>query len=158
MMSQDVRTFDADVRMAERYKAVKALCWFAVVFFLVLWTMTLVPAIRLGYGTGFGDGHLITDRLKQPAGHGVWGHTVRFAAMMALDLGLVAAWSWLGRRLGDDLGPLPAPTSTPASDDWYVLDIPRITKVLMGVAILCVVVIVITAVVLFPLILIRYGW
>jgi hypothetical protein len=157
-MPQDVQTVDAEVRTAERYKAVKALCWFAVVFFLVLCTMTLVPAIRLGYGTGFGDGHLITDRLKPPTGHGVWGDTSRFVAMAALDLGLVAAWSWLGRRLGDDLGPPTQPAANPSSDEWYILDIPRITKVLMGVAILCVVAIVISAVVLFPLILIRYGW
>jgi len=141
--------------LARKRQAIIALSVFSGAFFAVGLGLTLLQALRYGYG--FSDGRLReADRIAVD-GTGMLGDSSIILLTLALNLGLMLAWSWIGQRVGDDRNEDPV-ASSPPTGSWYLVEIPKTTNVLLGVAVICVVAIVVTAVLLFPLILVRYGW
>lgn len=144
-----------EVLLERKRQAIVALSWFSAAFFAVGLGLTVAQGLRVGYG-------VINGRLREAdridvQGTGIFGDAGILVLTVVANLLLMLAWGWIGERVGDDRNEDPARGAVP-SGSWYLIDIPRTTRVLLAVAIFCVVAIVITAVLLFPLILIRYGW
>jgi hypothetical protein len=139
-----------------RRQGIRFLNGLTLAFFMAAWGLTFLQAARAGHGIGLGDGTIVGSRRVPVGGTGAIGDAVRLCGAIALDLALIAVWTWIARRVGDDRDV--GHVGGDVSSSWYQLDIPRTTGVLTAVAFACVVAIVMTSFFLFPLILLRYGW
>ena len=143
--------------LRRRRNAVNALAAFGLLFFVGWISVNVTQALVQGHGLGIGDGHVQPGRVGDQSGHGWLGDTGLLAATIAVDALLVGAWAWLAPRLRIVGGKEPSPAEV-AQESWYVLPIPNLTRVLVGVGIACAVGVAVCGAVLFPVILIRYGW
>jgi hypothetical protein len=143
--------------LRRRRHAVNALAAFGALFFGGWIAVNVVQAIVQGHGLGIGDGHVIPDKVGDQSGHGWLGDCGILALTMAVDAAIICAWAWLAPRLRIAGGKEPSPEEV-AQESWYILPIPNLTRVLIGVGMACAVGVSICGAVLFPLILIRYGW
>ena len=140
-----------------RRQAVNALAAFGVLFFVGWIAANVVQALVQGHGLGFGDGHVQLDRVGNQSGNGWLGDTGILLATIALDALIIGAWAWLAPRLHIEGGREPSPEEV-ARESFYILPVPNLTRILIGVGIACAVGVSLCGAVLFPLILIRYGW
>jgi hypothetical protein len=145
----------ADLR--RRRHAINALAAFGLLFFVGWISVNVIQALVQGHGLGIGDGHVQPGQVGDQSGLGWLGDTGVLAATMAVDALIIGAWAWLAPRLRIEGGQEPSPEVV-ALESWYVLPIPNLTRVLVGVGIACAVGVSLCGAVLFPLILIRYGW
>jgi hypothetical protein len=145
----------ADLR--RRRHAVNALAAFGVLFFVGWISVNVIQALVQGHGLGIGDGYVQPGRVGDQSGHGWLGDAGLLLATMAVDAIIIGAWAWLAPRLHIEGGQEPSPEEV-AEESWYVLPIPNLTRVLIGVGIACAVGVSLCGAVIFPLILIRYGW
>jgi hypothetical protein len=143
--------------LRRRRHAVNALAAFGVLFFVGWISANVIQALVQGHGLGLGDGHVQVGQVGDQSGHGWLGDAGFLVATMAVDALIIGAWAWLAPRLRIEGGPEPSPEEV-AMESWYVLPIPHLTRVLIGVGIACAVGVSLCGAVLFPLILIRYGW
>lgn len=146
---------NADLR--RRRHAVNALAAFGMLFFVAWISVTVIQALVQGHGLGLGDGYVRPGQVHDQSGLGWLGDSGVLAATMAIDALVVGAWAWLAPRLRIEGGQEPSPEAV-AQESWYVLSIPNLTRVLIGVGITCAVGVSLCGATLFPLILIRYGW
>jgi hypothetical protein len=145
----------ADLR--RRRHAVNALAAFGLLFFVAWISVNVVQALVQGHGLGIGDGHVQPGQVGAQTGHGWLGDTGVLAGTVAVDALIVGAWAWLAPRLRIEGGQEPSPEDV-AQESWYVLPVPNLTRVLVGVGIACAVGVAVCGAVLLPVILIRYGW
>jgi hypothetical protein len=145
----------ADLR--RRRNAVNALAAFGVLFFVGWISVNVIQALVQGHGLGIGDGRVQPNQVGDQAGLGWLGDTGVLATTLAVDALIIGAWAWLAPRLHMEGGKEPSPEEV-AQESWYVLPIPNLTRVLVGVGIACAVGVSLCGAVIFPLILIRYGW
>jgi hypothetical protein len=150
---------EADLVKGRRH-AIYALVVFCAVFFLGGIVLSYIVAASYGYGTGFGDGR--PEPVKVAQGHGFFGDGAILAGSFFFDGAVVFAWYWLISRLeapaSDD--PLPVDDGADLSRDenWYFIPVPRLTKVLTGVAVLCTIGVALLASSNLPIVLLRFGW
>lgn len=145
----------ADLR--NRRHAVNALAAFGLLFFVGWISVNVIQALVQGHGLGIGDGHVQPGQVGAQSGHGWLGDIGVLAATVAVDALIVGAWAWLAPRLRIEGGQEPSPDEV-AQESWYVLPVPNLTRVLVGVGIACAVGVSVCGAVLLPVILIRYGW
>lgn len=143
--------------LRRRRHAVNALAAFGLLFFVGWISVNVIQALVQGHGLGIGDGHVQPGQVGAQTGHGWLGDIGVLATTVAFDALIVGAWAWLAPRLRIEGGQEPNPEEV-AQENWYVLPIPNLTRVLVGVGIACAVGVSLCGAVLFPLILIRYGW
>ena len=148
---------NAAVDLRRRRQAVNALAAFGLLFFVGWISVNVIQALVQGHGLGIGDGHVRPGQVGDQSGHGWLGDTAVLAATIAVDALLVGAWVWMAPRLRIVGGKEPSPEEV-AQEDWYVLPIPNLTRILVGVGIACAVGVSVCGAVLFPVILVRYGW
>lgn len=151
----------ADTSVATRRRqGIYGLVGFCTVFFIGSITVSYVVAAHYGFGTGFGD--------SRPApvgtihGQGFFGDAAILAGAFALDVLIVYAWYWLISRLDtptDEEVPAFADDVDLADDEnWYAVQVPRLTKFLTGVALFCLVGVALVAPLNLPIVVLRYGW
>lgn len=145
----------ADLR--RRRHAVNTLAAFGLLFFVGWISVNVIQALVQGHGLGIGDGHVQPGQVGAQTGHGWLGDIGVLAATVAVDALIVGAWAWLAPRLRIEGGQEPSPDEV-AQESWYVLPVPNLTRVLVGVGIACAVGVSVCGAVLLPVILIRYGW
>jgi hypothetical protein len=131
--------------------------WSGPALFTFFITMNVIQALQHGYG-------LHSGRPRPEAvdtshgGNGFWGDAVVIGVVIPLTLSaLIAAAYWLATRLGDP----PDTSLTQAQVDaqpWYLIEIPRYTRGLVVLAIVCTVVISIFGAALMPTVLVVFGW
>jgi hypothetical protein len=148
---------DVGTDLTRRRHAVNALAAFGVLFFVGWITTNVIQAVVQGHGLGIDDGAVQPGQVGDQYGLGWLGDTGVLAATIAVDALIVGAWAWLAPRLHVEGGQEPSPEEV-ARESWYVLPIPNLTRILVGVGIICAVGVSLCGAVLFPLILIRYGW
>ncbi|MEB4212161.1 hypothetical protein [Mycobacterium sp. 94-17] len=154
---------DEDEVIRRRRQGIYALTGFCAVFFGGGMIITYVLAARYGYGTGFGDGHLLpagTGDVR--SGHGFLGDAAILFGTFVIDALLLGAWCWLITRLDsvsadDPLAPDDGGDLT-RNESWYYVRVPVLTKVIMGIAVACIVGLSVGAAAILPLALLRYGW
>jgi hypothetical protein len=143
-----------------RRHAIYVLVAFCAVFFIGGIIVSYVVAANYGYGTGFGDGKLAPVGTVQ--GQGLIGDSAILGGAFVLDAGILLAWYWLISRLeapADD-DPLPVGDGADLSRDesWYFIQVPNLTRVLIGIAVFCTGGVAILAASILPVVLLRYGW
>ena len=142
--------------LVRRRQAVLALAAFTVVFFVGAITVNVVQAVHHGSGLGIGDGHPIAGQVGLQGGHGWLVDALLLGGAILADGLLVAAYAWLGARIPIESA---RDNAVSAEDEpWYVLEVPRLTRTLVGVGITCAVAVSVCGAILFPIILVRYGW
>lgn len=150
---------ETDVIRGRRH-AIYALVAFCAVFFIGGVVVSYVVAAKYGYGSGFGDGRLAP--LGTVEGHGFVGDVAILGGAFVVDVGILFGWYWLISRLEapaeDD--PLPADDGADLSRDesWYLIHVPNLTRVLIGIAVFCTAGVAILAASILPVVLLRYGW
>src|ERR1700758_2447084 len=83
-----------------RRQGIYALTGFCALFFGGGIFLTYVLAGYYGYGTGFGDGHLVAAGTGDArGGHGFLGDTVILIGTFAVDVALLGVWYWLLTRV-----------------------------------------------------------
>jgi hypothetical protein len=147
----------------QRKRGIYVLAGICVAFFVVVVSACYIAAAGHGYGTGFGDGRELPERLPPLGGTGFWSDLGLLVGAVALDLLILLVWYLAESRMEK-----PCVDDPVASDDgdvdlsdgasWYVVQVPTLTKLLMAVAISCLVGIVIGASAVLPVVAIRYGW
>lgn len=150
---------ETDVMRGRRH-AIYALVAFCAVFFIGGIIVSYVVAANYGYGTGFGDGKLAPVGTAE--GQGFFGDGAILGGTFVLDVGILLAWYWLISRLeapADD-DPLPVDDGADLSRDesWYIIRVPNLTRVLIGIAVFCTAGVVIFGASILPVVLLRYGW
>ncbi|MGC1804276.1 MAG: hypothetical protein WA752_09655 [Mycobacterium sp.] len=146
-----------------RRQGIYALTAFCALFFGGGAVLTYVVAAAYGYGTGFGDGHILPAGTgDHRGGHGFFGDSAILLGTLAVDAALFGAWHWLVSRLDsvsadDPLAPDDGADLT-EDENWYYVEIPVLTKVIMGIAIACIAGLSIGAAAILPMALVRYGW
>jgi hypothetical protein len=150
---------ETDVIRGRRH-AIYALVTFCAVFFVGGIIVSYLVAANYGYGSGFGDGKLAP--LGTVQGQGFVGDGVILGGAFVLDIGILFAWYWLISRLE-----APAEDDPLLSDDgadlsldesWYYIQVPNLTKILIGIAVFCTAGVAILAASILPVVLLRYGW
>jgi hypothetical protein len=150
---------ETDVIRGRRH-AIYALVALCAVFFIGGIIVSYVVAAKYGYGSGFADGRLAP--LGTVKGQGFVGDGAILGGAFVVDVGILFAWYWLISRLEapaeDD--PLPADDGADLSRDesWYFIQVPNLTRVLIGIAVFCTAGVAILAASILPVVLLRYGW
>jgi hypothetical protein len=147
----------------QRKRGIYVLAGVCVAFFLVVIAACYIAAAVYGYGSGFGDGKELPDRLPAPGGTGFWGDLGLLAAAVVIDLVILLVWYFAASRMenpsiDDPVAPDDADVDLRDGASWYVVQVPALTKFLIVVAISCVVGIVVGASAVLPVVAIRYGW
>lgn len=147
----------------QRKRGIYFLTGVCVAFFVIVIAACYVAAGAYGYGSGFGDGKELPDRIPTLSGTGFWGDLGLLAGGFALDLVIMYAWYLAASRMDnpsidDPVAPDLADVDLNDAESWYVVQVPGLTKTLMGVAIFCLVAIVIGVSAVLPVVTIRYGW
>ncbi|MGA7052513.1 MAG: hypothetical protein WBZ37_14820 [Mycobacterium sp.] len=150
---------ETDVIKGRRH-AIYALVAFCAVFFVGGIIVSYAVAANYGYGTGFGDGNLAPIGTVQ--GQGFFGDSAILGGAFILDVGILYAWYWLVSRLeapADD-DPLLSDDGADLSlnESWYFIQVPNLTRVLIGIAVFCTAGVAILAASILPVVLLRYGW
>jgi len=150
---------ETDVIKGRRH-AIYVLVAFCAVFFIGGIIVSYAVAANYGYGTGFGDGRLAP--VGTVHGQGFIGDSAILGGAFVLDVAILFAWYWLISRLEapaeDD--PLPADDGADLSRDesWYFIQVPNLTRVLIGIAVFCTAGVAILGASILPVVLLRYGW
>jgi hypothetical protein len=147
----------------QRKRGIYVLASICVAFFVVVVSACYIAAAGHGYGTGFGDGKELPERLPPLGGTGFWGDLGLLVGAVALDLLILLVWYLAESRLerpcvDDPVAPDDGDVDLSDGASWYVVQVPTLTKLLMAVAISCLVGIVIGASAVLPVVAIRYGW
>lgn len=144
----------------QRRQAVYALVGFCAAFFVGAIVLSYCVAAAHGYGTGFGDGRVAPVEPKR--GHGFLADGAILGGAIAIDAFVVFAWYWLISRLDAPAPDDPLPTDDGADlsvdENWYFIQIPRLTAVLTGIAVFCTAGVAILASANLPIVLLRFGW
>lgn len=155
-------TSEAEI-VRRRRQGIYALTAFCGLFFCGGIVVTYIIAWRYGYGTGFGDGHLIPAGTGDArGGHGFFGDMAILICTFVVDVALLGVWYWLITRLDSISADDPLPPDDGADlirdENWYYVQVPVLTKLIMGVAVACIVGLSLGAAVILPVALIRFGW
>jgi hypothetical protein len=147
----------------QRKHGIYVLAGVCVAFFVVVISACYIAAAVHGYGTGFGDGKEIAARLPPLGGTGFWGDFGLLAGAVVIDLVILSVWYLAASRMDnpsvdDPVAPDDGDVDLNVGASWYVVQVPTLTKFLMGVAVSCLVGIVIGASAVLPVVAIRYGW
>lgn len=141
--------------LVRRREAVIALTWFGGIFFIALIGMNVVQALNEGYGLV--HGHVLQGEVGDQQGQGAVVDALIVAGTMAACGLILAAWHWLASRLPILGGPEMSPEAVD-EEDFYLVKIPRITRALTIVGVICAVAVSLAGAILFPVILVKYGW
>jgi hypothetical protein len=152
-----------DRAFRQRKRGIYLLAGVCVAFFVVVISGCYVAAAVYGYGTGFGDGKEIPERLPPLGGTGFWGDLGLLAGAVVVDLVILFVWYLAASRMenpsiDDPVAPDDAEVDLNDGASWYVVQVPTLTKFLMAVAISCLVGIVVGASAVIPVVAMRYGW
>jgi len=146
----------------KRRRGIYAMAVACVGFFVVAIGASYIAAIVYGYGTGFGDGKILANRMPLIRGKGFAGDALLFAMTVAIDLVILIGWyfaaSFLDNATVDD--PIAAddvPVDLADSASWYAVQVPGLTKALIVVAWACLAGIAIGAASLVPVTIWRFG-
>jgi hypothetical protein len=147
----------------QRRRGIYVLAGVCVAFFVVVISACYIAAAVHGYGTGFGDGKDIPARLPKLGGTGFWGDLGLLAGAVVIDLVILFVWALAASRMenpsiDDPVAPDTADVDLRDGASWYLVQVPTLTKLLMGVAISCLVGIVVGASAVIPVVALRYGW
>ncbi|MGO8851276.1 hypothetical protein [Mycobacterium sp.] len=147
----------------QRKRGIYVLAGVCVAFFVVVISACYIAAAKYGYGTGFGDGKELPARIPPLGGTGFWGDLGLLAGTVALDLVILFVWYLAASRMDnpsvdDPVAPDDGDVDLNDGASWYVVQVPTLTRLLMVVAISCLVGIVIGASAVIPVVAIRYGW
>jgi hypothetical protein len=147
----------------QRKRGIYVLAGICVAFFVVVVSACYIAAAGYGYGTGFGDGKELPERLPPLGGTGFWGDLGLLAGAVALDVIILFVWYLAESRMeqpsvDDQVAPDDGDVDLSDGASWYVVQVPALTKLLMAVAISCLVSIVVGASAVLPVVAIRYGW
>lgn len=137
-----------------RRHAVVALMWSGPVIFGFFMTFNVCQALYKGYGLFAGN---VRPKNAPHAGNGFWIDALVVAGTFVILALLVAGWQWLASRLGD--GPDTSLTQEEVdAQPLYIIEIPRYTKALVILGMICIVVVSIMGAALLPAILLTSGW
>lgn len=147
----------------QRKRGIYVLAGVCVAFFVVVISACYIAAAQYGYGTGFGDGKELPARIPPLQGTGFWGDLGLLAGGVAVDLVILFVWYLAASRMenpsvDDPVAPEDRNINLNDTASWYVVPVPTLTRLLMAVAIFCLVGIVIGASAVIPVVAIRYGW
>ena len=161
--ADQVRTDLYDHAYRRRKRGIYVLAGVCVAFFVVVIGACYIAAVVYGYGTGFGDGKELADRLPALGGTGFWGDLGLLAGAVVIDLVILSVWYLAASRMenpsiDDPVAPDDADVDLTDGASWYVVQVPALTKMLIVVAIGCVVGIVVGASAVLPVVALRYGW
>ena len=146
-----------------RRRGIYVLAGVCVAFFVVVIAACYIAAAVYGYGSGFGDGRELPERLPALGGTGFWGDLGLLAGAVVIDLVILFVWYFAASRMetpsiDDPVAPDDGVVDLRDGASWYVVQVPALTKFLIVVAISCVVGIVVGASAVLPVVAIRYGW
>lgn len=158
-----VDTIDYEAGYQQRKRGIYVMAWSTVVFFIGAIAASYAVAIAHGYGTGFGDGREIADRVKPWSGTGFWGDFGILAGTAAIVVIALYSWYYIASRLDnftsdDPVAPDNADVDLNEPSSWYVVQVPGLVKSLYVVAIVCLLGVVLGAAVLLPVVTIRFGF
>jgi len=147
----------------QRKRGIYVLAGVCVAFFVVVISACYIAAAVHGYGTGFGDGKELPERLPALGGTGFWGDLGLLAGAVVIDLVILSVWYLAASRMenpsiDDPVAPDDGDVDLTDGASWYVVQVPALTKFLIVVAISCVVGIVVGASAVLPVVAMRYGW
>jgi hypothetical protein len=147
----------------QRKRGIYVLAGVCVAFFVVVIAGCYIAAAAHGYGTGFGDGKELPERMPPLGGTGFWGDLGLLAGAVAVDLLILFVWYFAASRMDnpsvdDPVAPDDGEVDLNDSASWYVVQVPTLIRSSMVVAICCLVGIVIGASAVLPVVAIRYGW
>ncbi|MDT5004004.1 MAG: hypothetical protein QOJ24_1180 [Mycobacterium sp.] len=147
----------------QRKRGIYVLAGVCVAFFVLVISACYIAAVGYGYGTGFGDGKELPEHLPVLGGNGFWGDLGLLAGAVALDLLILFVWYFAASRMeqpsvDDPVAPDDGDVDLSNGASWYVVQVPTVTKLLMAVAISCLIGIVIGASAVIPVVALRYGW
>ena len=147
----------------QRKRGIYVLAGVCVAFFVVVISACYIAAAVHGYGSGFGDGKELPERLPPLGGTGFWGDLGLLAGAVAVDLVILSVWYLAASRMDnpsvdDPVAPDDGDVDLNDGASWYVVQVPALTKFLMVVAVSCVVGIVVGASAVLPVVALRYGW
>jgi hypothetical protein len=147
----------------QRKRGIYMLAGICVGFFVIVVSACYIAAAGYGYGTGLGDGKELPERLPPLGGTGFWGDLALLASAVALDLLILFVWYLAESRMeqpsvDDPVAPDNGDVDLRDGASWYVVQVPTLTKLLMAVAISCLVGIVVGASAVIPYVSLRYGW
>jgi hypothetical protein len=156
-------TLGYDRASRQRRRGIYVLAGVCVAFFVVVIAACYIAAAVYGYGTGFGDGKELPERLPPLGGTGFWGDLGLLAGAIVIDLVILLVWYMAASRMenpsvDDPVAPDEGDIDLADGASWYVVQVPALTKMLIVVAIGCVVGIVVGASAVIPVVAIRYGW
>jgi hypothetical protein len=141
--------------LGRQRQAVMALAWFGAIFFLGWIGFNVAQAVHHGYGLV--HGRVVVGAVGDQGGNGWFVDSLLLVGAGVACALLIAAWGWLGPRLR--IGSESVLTGAEAdAQPFYLIDIPRITRGLIAVGIACTVGVAVCGAILFPVILIKYGW
>ena len=157
------RTDRYDRAYRQRKRGIYVLAGICVAFFVVVIAACYIAAAVYGYGSGFGDGKELPERLPALGGTGFWGDLGLLAGAVVIDLVILFVWYFAASRMenpsiDDPVAPDVGDVDLKNGASWYVVQVPALTKFLIVVAISCVVGIVVGASAVLPVVAIRYGW
>lgn len=158
-----VRTDLYDRGYRRRRRGIYVLAGVCVAFFVVVISVCYIAAAVYGYGSGFGDGKELPERLPTLGGTGFWSDLGLLAGAVVIDLVILCVWYLAASRMenpsiDDPVAPDDGEVDLKNGAAWYVVQVPALTKFLIVVAISCVVGIVVGASAVLPVVAIRYGW
>jgi hypothetical protein len=147
----------------QRKRGIFVLSGICVAFFVIAIGACYIAAAAHGYGTGFGDGKDFPERMPPLGGTGFWGDVGLLAGCVAVDVVILFVWYLAASRMDnpsvdDPVAPDDGDVDLNDRTNWYVVQVPVLTRVLMAVAIACLVGITIGASAVIPVVAIRYGW
>jgi hypothetical protein len=142
-------------QLKRQRQAISALAWFGVIFFAGWITVGVVQAVNHGYGLI--HGRVLENEVGDQRGHGWLVDLLLLAGAGAACGLLVGAWRWVVSRLRIGSESIATPAEV-EEQPFYLIDIPRITRVLVGVGIACTIGVAVCGALLFPIILLKYGW
>ena len=147
----------------QRKRGIYVLAGICVAFFVIVVSACYIAAAGYGYGSGFGDGKELPERLPPLGGAGFWGDLGLLAGAVALDLLILFVWYLAESRMekpgvDDPVAPDEGDVDLSDGSSWYVVQVPTLTKVLMAVAISCLMGIAVGASAVIPYVALRYGW
>jgi hypothetical protein len=159
----DVPALATDRAYRQRKRGVYVLAGVCVAFFVIVIAACYSAAWVFGYGTGIGDGKELPERLPAMRGTGFWGDLGLLAGAIAVDAVILVVWYLAASRLenpsiDDPVAPDDADVDLTDGASWYVVQVPTLTKLLMAVAISCLIGIVVGASLVIPVVALRYGW